>query len=364
MAEDQETRTEPATARKRDEERNKGNVARSQDLNTSVILLSALLLLYFFGDAIRASMTDSVRVLLGSMGTAELTLGNLRGGVNSGGLRLMLGMAPLMIGLFLVAILVNLSQVGFILTGEPMSPKPEKLNPITGMKKFFTKRSLVKLLGSLFKLLGISVVLYVTVTEMSDRVFPLMGSDASEIFAFIASASFTVGIRMALVLLILSLFDLVYQRWQYEQEIKMTKQEVKDELKRAEGDPKTRERRIRAQRDIARQRMMHQVPEADVVITNPTHLACAIRYDAETMGAPILLAKGAGFIAQRIREIAAEHGIPIIEKKPLAQALFKSVEIGGPIPLDMYQAVAEILAYVYQLDGQAAKTRLEETVNG
>ena len=224
------------------------------------------------------------------------------------------------------------------------------------MKKLVSLRGSVRLVMSLFKIAIVSAVLWWTLVDKVDELIPTMHLGVGAIMEFLIDVCFTVGIRIAVALLIIAIIDYGYQRWQHENDLKMSKQEVKEELKRYEGDPKIKQRRMRTQRAILQQRMMHKVPEADVVVTNPTHLAVALEYKRDTMPAPRVVAKGAGYVAQKIREIAVVHGIPIVEKKPLAQALYKTVEVGMTIPPDLYQAVAEILAYVYELEKRTART--------
>jgi flagellar biosynthetic protein FlhB len=222
------------------------------------------------------------------------------------------------------------------------------------MKKFVSLKSMVELVKSMFKIVIVGGVAYVIV-EKEMHYFPsLMQQSVVDILLFIASVTFKIFFFVCLVLIFLAALDYVYQRWQHEKSLKMTKQEVKDERKQTEGDPKIKARIRSIQLEMAQRRMMEAIPEADVVITNPTHLALAIKFDAKEMIAPTVLAKGSGFIAERIKEVAREHNVPIVEDKPLAQAMFKLVEIGDFIPIELYRAVAEVLAYVYRLKGQYA----------
>ncbi|MGD8524441.1 MAG: EscU/YscU/HrcU family type III secretion system export apparatus switch protein, partial [Desulfobacterales bacterium] len=235
--------------------------------------------------------------------------------------------------------------------GEAIGFKFSKLNPISGMKKFVSLKSLVEVAKSILKLAFVGGIAYsVIVKDM--KLFPSqIQKGVGEIFLFIAVLAFKIFLFVCLALIVLAVLDYVYQRWQYEQNMKMTKQEVKDERKQTEGDPKIKARIRSMQLEIAQRRMMESIPEADVVITNPTQLAVALKFDASDMIAPRVLAKGAGFIAERIKGIARAHDVPIVEDKPLAQAMYQMVEIGDYIPVELYQAVAEILAYVYRLKG-------------
>jgi flagellar biosynthetic protein FlhB len=258
---------------------------------------------------------------------------------------------PFFVPILIAGIAGNVGQVGFEMHSEPLRPKLNKINPVAGLKKFVSVRSLVELAKSIMKLLIIGGISYGLIkAEM--RGFPLlMQQGVGEILLFIAQVAFKILFFVCLALIILAVLDYIYQRWQFEQSIKMTKQEVKDEHKQVEGDPKVKSRIRKAQLELAAHRMMEAVPEADVVITNPVHLAVALKFEASEMMAPTVIAKGAGHIAERIKEIANAHQVPVIEDKPLAQTLFKIVEIGEFIPVELYRAVAEILAYVYRLRG-------------
>ena len=347
-------RTEPATPRKREKARESGQVARSQDMNTAVLLLGALLILNFYGGKILEQMSLLNIKLLSNLHVPQLTPDNIRSYTGYGLLVVMQMLLPLLAGLFVLAIVVNLLQVGPGLSPSVFAPKASRFNPINGFRRMFSMRGTMKLVMSLVKIVIIAAVLYWTVKDKVSEIIPTMQMDIGSILVYVGQSCFTLGVRISVVLLILAILDYVYQRWQYESDIKMTKQEVKDEMKRYEGDPKIKERRIQTQRAIAYQRMMHSVPKANVVITNPTELAVALQYEREEMDAPKLVAKGAGYIARKIREIAVANGIPIVEKKPLAQAIYRSVAVGQHIPPDLYQAVAEVLAYVYELDKSKA----------
>ena len=251
----------------------------------------------------------------------------------------------------MVGFIANVMQVGFQISTEAMALKLSKLNPISGMKRFVSLKSLVEIVKSIIKIFFIGGIAYLLV-EGEIKAFPvLVHQEVGQILVFIARVAIKICFFVCLAMILLAVLDYIYQRWQYEQDLKMTKQEVKDESKQTYGDPQVKARIRSVQMEMARRRMMDAVPEADVVITNPTHLAIALKFDAREMIAPRVLAKGSGHIAQRIREIAAENKIPLFEQKPLAQALYKMVEIGDYIPPELYRAVAEVLAYVYRLKG-------------
>jgi len=258
---------------------------------------------------------------------------------------------PFLLPVAVVGFIASVVQIGFQIHTEAMDLKFNKLNPISGMKRFVSLKSMVELGKSIIKILIVGSIAYLLVkSEMQE--FPLLiHQEVGQILVFIARVALKVCFFVCLALVVLAVIDYVYQRWQHEQDLKMTKQEVKDELKQTYGDPKVKARIRGVQMEMARRRMMEAVSEADAVITNPTHLAIALKFDAREMIAPRVLAKGSGHIAQRIREVATDHQITIVEEKPLAQAMFKMVDIGEYIPAELYRAVAEVLAYVYRLKG-------------
>jgi flagellar biosynthetic protein FlhB len=257
---------------------------------------------------------------------------------------------PLMLVVLTAGVFGNVVQFGFLITGEKLSPNLAKLNPISGLKKLVSLKSLVELVKSIVKLVIISGIAYVVLNRYLDQIPGLMQLSVGNIIGFIGQVSFQMCFYTCMVLFLMAVLDYAYTKWQHQHDLKMTKQEVKDEYKQREGDPSVKARIRSVQREMARKRMMEAVPEATVVITNPTHLAIAIKYE-EGMPAPIVVAKGAGFVAQKIKAIATDNDIPLVENKPLARTMFKSTEVGDFIPADLYRAVAEILAYVYRLKG-------------
>jgi flagellar biosynthetic protein FlhB len=250
---------------------------------------------------------------------------------------------------FIVGLLSSYIQVGFLFTTKSISFKLDRLNPINGFKKIFSKKSLVEFIKSLAKILVVGYVTFSYVLSQSKNVANILDMEISSIIGFLGKATINVALRAAIVLIILAVLDYFYQKWEFENELKMSKQEIKEEYKQTEGDPQIKSKIKEKQRQMAMRRMMQDVPKADVIITNPTHFAVAVRYDQEQDNAPIVLAKGQDLIALNIRELAGKHEVPIIENKPLARALYNTVEIGEYIPPDLYQAVAEVLAYVYKL---------------
>lgn len=268
-------------------------------------------------------------------------------------LQLLLIVGPIFLIAVAVAVLGNYLQIGFLLTGEPLMMKFNKINPIQGAKQLFSMRALVDFLKSVLKMSIIGIVVYTTLVAQKDYILRLAQMPLEEIALFTWSLTLSLGLKIGLILIILAIFDYMYQRYEHGKSIRMSKQDIKDEYKKTEGDPLIKGKIREKQRRMALQRMMQEIPKADVVITNPTHFAVAIKYDAGQMQAPTVIAKGTDYIALKIRQVAKDNGIITMENKPLARALYAQVEIGESIPADMFQAVAEVLAYVYKLKGKA-----------
>ncbi len=342
-------RTETASPRRRVEARERGQVARSADLTAAVTLLAGLFILQSWGPDLMARLMDLQARWFARLAHPHLDMHAAGELFLQGGVAIGLGVAPVALGLLAVGVTVNLLQVGAIFTGVPLEPQWERLDPVAGFGRLFSIGASVRLLMNLLKLGAIGWVAYVTVVEHLPMLEGLLGRPVGALFSMASQVIFVMGVRIALLLLVLGILDYGYQRWDHERGLRMTKQEVKEELKRMEGDPQIKSRRLQMARQLARQRMLKKVPEADVVITNPTELAIAIQYDA-TMAAPKVVAKGARLVAERIRALAAEHGVPIVERKPLAQALYKAVEVGDYVPEEYWQTVIEVLQFVLELD--------------
>ncbi len=345
-------RTEQATPRRRQEAREKGQVARSRELSSVAVLLTGLLTLFFGSAYFYHQMAQVLRHYLGNVGTLRINPDNLSALGLVAVKQLFLTLLPIFLLLTAMAAFSNFLQVGALLTLEPIKPKLSKISPLQGLKRIFSAQSLMEFAKSIFKIAIVSWVAFDTVKRELDNLLPLLDQTPSQILSYTAKVSFTIFWKTCLVIAFMAVLDFLFQRWEHEKNLRMTKQEVKEEYKQTEGDPHVRSRIRSIQREMARKRMMAEVPEADVVITNPTHLAVALKYESGQMEAPVVVAKGSGHVAEKIREIAREHGVPVIENKPLAQSLFKMVEIGKTIPESLYQAVAEVLAYVYRLKGK------------
>jgi len=341
-------KTERATPKRRQDSRKKGQVGKSREISSIAVLTGGAIYLFFQGKAhvqelgriLQRTFADIPAIAAGDRHLLEYLMEKVE--------VFLWTVLPIMIVLCVVAFLANVLQTGFLLSVEALTPKPSKLNPIQGLTKILSKRSLVELTKSIAKLCIVGWAAVSTLKAAFPRIIPLTYTDSPSIMAVLGEESMNVLIKCCCVILLLAVLDYFYQRWQHEESIKMTKQEVRDEHKQTEGDPMVKGRIRSIQREMARKRMMEEVPKADVVITNPVRLAIALRYDPQTDHAPVVVARGARAVAARIREIARENGVPLVENRPLAQNLYK-MEIGQEIPAETYQAVAEILAYVYGL---------------
>ncbi|MEE9211581.1 MAG: flagellar biosynthesis protein FlhB [Phycisphaeraceae bacterium] len=354
MAENEFEKTEAPTPRRRQEAREEGNVARSTDLTAACVLLGVILLLHQLGrHVLLGGLKTTVEVMLRGEHAANLTRADDLGPMAAfAGWQLVVFVGPLLVAIAAVALLASVSQVGFLLTLKPLQPRFSKLSPIKGVKNLVGARAVMRLAMSIGKIVIIAAVSIAVIVSDIPQILLLPGMDAIPAFAAAASLVFSLALKLAALLLVLALLDYAFQRWQRERELKMTKQEVKEELKRMEGDPLIKHRRTRVARQLALQRIAHTVPTADVVVTNPTHYAVAMRYESAAMTAPKVVAKGADFLAMRIRQIAIANGVPLVERKDLARALYTTVEVGQEVPPQFYSAVAEILAYVYRLGGR------------
>ena len=340
-------KTEEPTAKKRSDARKKGQVGRSQELNTAFVLLIGFFILKVLWEYIYGEIANYTTYIYGHLMQSVDTETVLQLFI---GIMIVLAktVLPVMFAILIMGLGINLFQVGLKFSTEAIEIKLDKLNPINGFGRMFSKRTLVELVKSILKIVIIGFFLY---NYLKDEIFVMpqfiyydLGTSLEEI----AKIIFAMIFQVLAVIIILAILDFTYQKWQTTQDLKMTKQEVKDEMKQSEGDPQIKGKIRQKQRQMAMARMMQEVPKADVIITNPTHYAVALQY-SQGMTAPAVLAKGQDFVAQKIKEIAKEHKVPIVENKPLARALFAAVEVGDMVPPELYQAVAEVLAYVYRL---------------
>jgi flagellar biosynthesis protein FlhB len=348
-----EERTEPATPRRREEARERGQVARSGDLSSAVILLAAVVALRFLGKPIIGGLFASAASVLEGLALVDGDPAHLMSQFGGAFAAVLLGFLPFAGIVLAAALAANLVQVGFLFTAKPLTPDLDRIDPVSGLGRLFSLRGLVRVVAGLLKLSAVTLVVFWSVWQDRVLLVELSGRSFDQIPGIAADLMLALSLRAAVVLFVLALLEYGFQRWQHERDLRMSKRELREEMRRYEGDPRIRERRRAIQQQLALQRMLLGVPGATVVVTNPTHLAVAIKYD-KSMEAPVVVAKGAEHLARRIREAALEHGIPIVERKDLARALYRSVDVGQSIPSALYQATAEILAYVVRLKGLAA----------
>lgn len=351
-------KTEPATEKKLQDARKEGQVAKSREIANGLGLLSLFLILKFY---VGTMGTRFLEMFHASYNSIPETLTFWHGNMPQSEMRLLFNrlmteilliIAPILLIGCVVAFLADVVQVKWKVTGKPLKPKFSKLNPINGFKKIFSVNALVELVKSIAK---IGLIIYIAYSYLKDQVVLLYSLYDMPLLQAIGLAGEMVtdlGIRIAAVYMVIALADYIYQKFKFSRDMRMTKQEIKDEFKQAEGDPQVKGRIRQKMREASQRRMMQDLPRADVVITNPTHYAVAIQYDPDVADAPVVLAKGADHLAARIREAAKENHIEIVENKPLARMLYANVEVGQMVPPELYQAVAEVLAFVYKLQGK------------
>lgn len=345
----EQDRTEEPTPRRREEAREKGSVAKSQELNSVAVLISAMLAFKaasgLFGRTVREFLVTTYH----ESSFMELTVQTLPHQLMDFGKIFAMIVMPVMLFILVGSLAANVAQTGFLMAKKALKPDFKKLNPLSGIKKMFSSRSLVELAKGLFKIVILALIGYWVISKYQDNFLLLPNQTAAEIITFTAKILYELTFKVGIALLIMALADYAYQRFQHEKSLKMTKQEIKDEHKQHEGDPRIKGHIKSMQIKMATQRMMQDVPEATVVVTNPTHIAIALKYEPKSSSdAPVVVAKGKEQVAQRIKKIAREHGVPVIENKPLARGLFDVCEVGMEIPMAFYQAVAEVLSQVYQ----------------
>jgi flagellar biosynthesis protein FlhB len=341
-------KTEKATPKKRQEARKKGQTAKSQDINTAVVLLAVFLFLLFAGNYLRKGIFALFENSLQENLLMDVTEGNLQSLVLTILKELSLLIGPILLVALIAGVASNLFQVGFMFTSESIQPKLEKINPISGFKRIFSMRSIVELMKSILKIGFVGIVTFTVLWKRMDEILILSKKSVGTALATISSLTVQMGLFASGALLFLAILDFLYQKYDFEKSIRMSKQDIKDEYKNTEGDPLIKSRIKQRQREMAMRRMMQEVPKADVVITNPTHFAVAIKYDESKKDAPFVVAKGADYTAQKMKLIAKENDVMTIENRPLARALYSQTEIGDTIPEEFFKAVAEILAFVYK----------------
>lgn len=341
-------KTEKATPRRREEARKKGQVFKSNDLSSAVILIAGSTVIFFTFPYISNVLGEFTRFCFLERTHMELTNADAAGLLIE--VTYIMGkiIFPILLTTFIAALLVSYLQVGFLISGESLSPKLERINPIQGFKNKFSKRALVELVKSLLKI-SITAYIVFNVIKKDYYIFPMfVDMSLEETINFVGNMIFNIALKVGVVFIIIGVLDYFYQMYEHEKSLMMSKYDVKQEYKQVEGDPLIKSKQRQIQREAAMKRMMAEVPHADVVITNPTHFAVALKYEVSSMDAPLLVAKGQDYLALRIREIAIENKVTIIENPPLTRTLFHTTEIGQTVPEELYQAVAEVLAFVYK----------------
>ncbi|MED3660413.1 flagellar biosynthesis protein FlhB [Ureibacillus sp. FSL K6-8385] len=343
-------KTEKATPKKRKDARKKGQVVKSQDLSAAIIFLVLFLFLVLMAPimfkGLAAFFTESIEQYMLFENLNKDAVMNIYKDALS---ELAVILLPIMAAAMIVALASNFLQFGFLFTTETMKFDLKKIDPIKGIKKILSLRAVVNLVKSLLKVALIGTVTGSIIWMNLDDVLSLAFHDPRDVLTTVAKLAAIMGIASAIALLIVAILDYIYEKFEYEKQLRMSKQDIKDEYKNMEGDPLIKSKIKQRQREMAMRRMMQEVPKADVVITNPTHYAVALRYDDESMDAPKVVAKGVDFVAQKIKMIAKENDIVTVENRPLARALYDQVEIGEEVPEEFFKAVAEILAYVYRI---------------
>ena len=351
-------KTEDPTPHRMREAREKGQVAKSREITVAFVLLLSYFLFKYLGEYMWLNLTSSARAILHLIPEAKnfnillaayILLLALRG--------IAMVVLPIFGIAFISTFLAEALQTGFLFSFDPLSPKIEKLNPLEGLKKMASLQGFVELIKSLFKIIVVFYISFSAAREELPFIILLVEAQPWDAIVLGGSIAYKIAIRVGLFYVALAILDYLYRRWEYMKNLRMTKQEVKEEYKRLEGDPMVKQRMRDLQRQAAHQRMMGAVPQADVVVTNPTHIAVALKYESKKMKAPVLLAKGERIIAEQIRQIAEEHEVSIVENEPLARLIYRTTKLNQEVPPGLYQAIAEVLAYVYKIkrDRQARK---------
>lgn len=351
-------KTEPATQKKLDDARKEGQVARSKEIGNAFGLLALFLVLKFWVGNMGKSFLEIFSMIYNKMeevikmAGSEINNRSLISMLQNTILEIAIMTVPIFLIGFIVAFVADVAQVKWKPTAKPLQPKGNKLNPIKGFGRIFSKQALVELIKSFAKIAVIAYMAYSYLKDEADTLFLLYDMPLMQGIALLGNLVTNMGIRISAVYMVIAFADYAYQKHKFSEDMKMTKQEVKDEYKNTEGNPEIKGKIRQKMREVSQRRMMQDLPKADVVITNPTHYAVAIKYDPDVADAPIVLAKGEDYLAQKIKEVAREHHIEIVENKPLARMLYSTVDIGMQVPPELYQAVAEVLAMVYSLQGK------------
>ena len=346
-------KTEPATEKKLSDARKEGQVAKSRELGQAFALLALFVVLKVWVGTMGHNFMNGFRMNYSRMKemttlvNGEISVKDFTRLLNSNILQMALIVAPVFVAALVVAVVSDVMQVKWQPTSKPLRPKFSKINPISGFKRIFSKEKLIDLLKSLLKIILLGYLAYTTIRGEFAVLFALYDVELIRAVTIIGEIAINMGLKISAFYIVIGFADFGYQKWKFAEDMKMTKQEVKDEWKNAEGDPAIKGKQKQRMMEASRRRMMQAVPSADVVITNPTHFAVAVKYDVSVFDAPFVVAKGEDFLAARIKERAEEAGVEIVENKPLARMLYYNVDLGSPIPPELYQTVAEILAAIY-----------------
>lgn len=348
MADEQGERSEEATQQRRDEFRKRGQVAHSKELSTALFMIAASMTVYMISRFFFEELYFVFKYSFGPDMVVAARTGDLFTALKMSGEKIVILVLPVLVGAAIIGVASQVMQTGLLQVEDALTPKFEKMNPLEGAKRMFSMRNWIEGFKAFLKLILIFSIVALVIKSEAFKVPVLLQSSVNQLFEYVGHLTVKIFASLAVAMTVLSAADYFFQRWDLEKRMKMTKQEVKEENKSREGDPLIKARIRRTQREMANRRMMQKVPTADVIITNPTHIAIALKYDAN-LPAPQLIAKGADLVAEKIKALAKEHKIPIIENKPLARTIFKTMKLGQVIPRELFVAVAEVLGYVYRL---------------
>lgn len=355
MADESEEKTEEATQSRRDDFRKRGQVAQTRELASVFALLGSAMVLWFLGRFFITQFSEIITQSLGPFIVDAARNGDYKQAVIFVAQKGAIVLAPLLGILGVMSVASTVLQVGILNNEEALEFNLEKINPVAGLQRMFSMRALIEGVKALFKLVVVSAVVYMLLKDQLNKIPMLVSFPLNQLMVFVGSTAIRLLGGIGVFMAVIAAADYFFQYRDLEKQMRMSKQEIKEEHKSREGDPMIKARIRRIQREAANKRMMSDVPKADVVITNPTHIACALRYDPNTMAAPVLVAKGADRIAEKIKEIARENNVPILENKPLARTIFKTMKIGRAVPRELFTAVAQVLSYVYKLRKRARR---------
>lgn len=356
MAEGGGDKKHEATPYRRQKAREEGQLARSQDLGSALVLMGAIGILMTWGPDVFSFLSNFMVLSFTGSSQWQSSPEDALHWMSNSFWNCLRVLVPIFIASAVVAWIGSWVQIGFLFLPGKLQLNWSHVNPLAGIQRVFSIRNATRLAFGIAKICLVASVASLGLWGRWEMILGSANLEANDVGEVVWSTTIDMCFRTAMILLVLAVLDYFFQRWRHEEDLKMTDEEFREEMKMMNGDPNVAARRRAVQREMLMNRMQSSVPKADVVITNPTELAIAIQFDPKTMPAPVVVAKGAGSVAARIRKLALEHGVPVLERKPLAQALFKTVDIGRPIPVDQYAAVAEVLRYVYQLQGKKLPT--------